>query len=212
MKCPCCGTDIPNPGKFCGSCGTRLAPDMCPNGHVLKEGEKDCPQCATQKVQKVKTIAPSDKGKTLFEINTIAPVVLGKQEEIKEFPFDQQADRQEVRKTKVVRTESSVSGPMLSGWLVSFERKSEGEDFRIFNCDNIIGAAPVCNVRIDHDSVSSKHAVISYRDGNFYIRDLGSTNGTYLNGIRLDREMLINDGDTITFGLFNSIFCRFKRK
>lgn len=205
MRCPNCGAAVPARGKFCGSCGTRLIQKMCPNGHIMKEGEEVCLQCATQKVR---TVAPSDKGKTLFEINTSTQTISDGQGEMNEPSFE----KGDVRKTKVVGREPSLAAPMLSGWLVSFDRRPEGEDFRIFNCENIIGAAPVCNVRIDHDSVSSRHAVISCRDGNFYIRDLGSTNGTYLNGIRLEGEMLISDGDSITFGVFNSVFCRLKRK
>lgn len=209
MKCPNCGIEIPNPGKFCGSCGARLTQKMCPNGHIMNENEEVCSQCATQRQQKVKTVAPENKGKTLFEINTIAPT--STPEPMKEFDFDKQRSS-DVRKTKAVKTDTMSPNVTLSGWLVSFDRRGEGEDFKIFSTENIIGASPASNVHIDYDTVSSKHAAITYRDGNFYLRDLGSTNGTLLNGIRINQEMLINDGDTITFGTFNTIFVRIKRK
>ncbi len=213
MKCPGCGIEIQNPGKFCGSCGAKLTQKLCPNGHVMNETDEVCPHCATQRQQKVKTVAPENKGKTLFEINTIAPVSQQK-DEIREFKIDKGPSQttSEVRKTKVVKTESPVATNVLSGWLVSFDRKTEGEDFRIFSSENIIGASPACNIVIDHDTISSRHAAISYREGNFHLRDLGSTNGTFLNGVRLDREIMLSDGDNITFGTFNTLFVRIKRK
>lgn len=49
-------------------------------------------------------------------------------------------------------------------------------------------------------SVSKKHAAIKLDTGNRYeIRDFGSTNGTYVNGEKIQR-MFLKDGDTITFG------------
>ncbi len=212
MRCPGCGIEIPNPGKFCGSCGAKLSQKFCPNGHVMNENDESCPHCATQRQPKVKTVAPENKGKTLLEINTVAPVS-NQKNEIDKFPFeDSSKSTSDVRKTKVVKRDSVVSGVVLAGWLVSYDRKVEGEDFRIFSTENIIGASPSCSVVIDHDTISSRHAAITYRDGNFYIRDLGSTNGTLLNGIRLDREMMLSDGDNITFGTLNTIFVMIKRK
>jgi len=211
MKCPNCGIENSDNAKFCGGCGFKLVQRMCPNGHIMKEGEETCSQCATQRAPKVKTVAPENKGKTLFEVNTL----IGSNEKdvpVREFQPSPQSSVSDVRKTKVVKTETSSVGPVLSGWLVSFDRRSEGEDFRILSGENIIGAAPACNVRIDCETISSKHAVISYRDGNFYIRDLGSTNGTLVNGMRLDREILLKDGDNITLGTFNTIFVRFNKK
>lgn len=201
MRCPNCGIEIENPRNFCHACGARLAPKMCPNGHIMSESDSVCPQCATTKQPKVRTIAPEDKGKTLFEINTsITPAK--NDNAVKEF---------DVRKTKVVKTEVPEE-KVLMGWLVSYERRPEGEDFRLYSCENTIGASPACNIVIDDDTVSSRHAIITFKEGRFYIRDLNSTNGTFLNGIRLDKEALLSDGDYITFGTFKAIFIQVKRK
>lgn len=47
---------------------------------------------------------------------------------------------------------------------------------------------------------SAEHALISARDGHWWLEDLGSTNGTFLNGARLDAPAIIAPGDLIHVG------------
>jgi len=51
------------------------------------------------------------------------------------------------------------------------------------------------------DTISAKHAQIEYRDNSFYLTDLGSMNGTYLNEgkDRITDEIRLKNGDVITF-------------
>lgn len=49
------------------------------------------------------------------------------------------------------------------------------------------------------ESVSKEHAEIVERAGKIFVRDLGSTNGTYINGERVETEWPINEGDIIQF-------------
>jgi EAL domain-containing protein (putative c-di-GMP-specific phosphodiesterase class I) len=49
------------------------------------------------------------------------------------------------------------------------------------------------------ESVSKEHAEITERDGQLFVRDLGSTNGTYINGERVQTETAIQEGDIIQF-------------
>lgn len=62
-----------------------------------------------------------------------------------------------------------------------------------------IGRSKSNTVVIPDPYVSRHHAWISRRDGSFYLEDLGSSNGTLLNGIHIDREPLRN-GDELSFG------------
>ncbi|MFH0797177.1 MAG: FHA domain-containing protein [Candidatus Omnitrophota bacterium] len=62
-----------------------------------------------------------------------------------------------------------------------------------------IGRIPECSLSISDSTVSKIHAQILRRDGDFFVEDLQSTNGTFLNGQRVDKS-LICDGDILEFG------------
>src|SRR5947209_20360693 len=62
----------------------------------------------------------------------------------------------------------------------------------------LVGRTDACDLRLDHKSVSKLHCVIAKTDGVLLIRDLGSTNGTRVNGQRVRRAILLpNDHLTI---------------
>jgi pSer/pThr/pTyr-binding forkhead associated (FHA) protein len=63
-----------------------------------------------------------------------------------------------------------------------------------------IGRSPQTDIPIDDRFASGRHARIYERDGFSYIEDMGSTNGTYLNGKRLDTPELLRARDRIRIG------------
>jgi len=56
----------------------------------------------------------------------------------------------------------------------------------------------LCDLAVDHNSVSKLHCILVKTDGLIYMRDLGSTNGTRVNGQRVLRGALL-PGDQISF-------------
>jgi len=63
----------------------------------------------------------------------------------------------------------------------------------------VIGRLPDCAVTLSDPQTSRHHAEIRYNDQRFSIVDLGSTNGTLVNGVQV-REQALRDGDTILVG------------
>ncbi len=55
----------------------------------------------------------------------------------------------------------------------------------------IVGRKEECDLRLDHKSVSKMHCVLVKTDGLLLLRDLGSTNGTRVNGQRVRRAALL---------------------
>jgi hypothetical protein len=65
-----------------------------------------------------------------------------------------------------------------------------------------IGREPSCELAIPDATVSRRHATLTLRAGALSVRDEGSTNGTYVNGVRLDRgtEHPVKPGDHLQLG------------
>ncbi|MFJ3926760.1 FHA domain-containing protein [Streptomyces sp. NPDC090022] len=66
-----------------------------------------------------------------------------------------------------------------------------------------IGRDPGNGLRLTHETVSRMHAELSLRDGLWVLRDLGSTNGTTVNGRRVTGATVVRDGDQVGFGRVN---------
>ena len=65
---------------------------------------------------------------------------------------------------------------------------------------NVLGRAPGCAVWIDAPGVSRNHARILVAEGTATLEDLGSKNGTYLRGRRIEAPATLADGDPISLG------------
>lgn len=68
-----------------------------------------------------------------------------------------------------------------------------------------VGRDPKCQLAIDSQTVSRKHARISKKWGSFVVADLDSKNGTFVNGEAV-QEKIIQDGDEIVFGTIKTLF------
>ena len=55
-------------------------------------------------------------------------------------------------------------------------------------------------VSIDDEFLSAEHALLSWRESTWWIKDLGSKNGTFVSGVRVSRPVPVSLGDTIEVG------------
>lgn len=68
-----------------------------------------------------------------------------------------------------------------------------------------LGRDPKSDIHIDHPSASFHHAELKKTADNYEIKDLNSTNGTYVNGIEVKKKLTVKIGDEISLGLHSFI-------
>jgi len=83
--------------------------------------------------------------------------------------------------------------------LVLIKKNGPNKIFPLSSDVTVIGRRRDCTLRIPVVTVSKKHCRLYYEDGQMRIRDLGSKNGTLLNGKRVE-ETVIEPGDNIKIG------------
>ncbi|TVR45300.1 MAG: FHA domain-containing protein [Planctomycetota bacterium] len=64
----------------------------------------------------------------------------------------------------------------------------------------VIGRASECDITLGHGTLSRQHLAIYEEDGQWYVEDLGSSNGTRLNGAKISAAEALGDGDRIGAG------------
>lgn len=74
--------------------------------------------------------------------------------------------------------------------------------------NNSIGRSEHNDIVVTGSFVSHEHACITYHKSQYYLSDLGSTNGTYLNDEKILAEVPLKDGDVIQIG---SVTLKFER-
>lgn len=65
---------------------------------------------------------------------------------------------------------------------------------------NSIGRNVNNTIFVEDDFVSANHAMLTFRGRSWFVEDQGSTNGTYVNGHRIDRPVALSFGDEVTVG------------
>jgi FHA domain-containing protein len=83
----------------------------------------------------------------------------------------------------------------------------DGRVYPVTSRTVVIGRSRECDVRLADTNVSRRHAELRQEGATYWLIDLGSTNGTELNGRRVEREKL-SDGDAITIGSTELTFTR----
>jgi predicted component of type VI protein secretion system len=85
--------------------------------------------------------------------------------------------------------------------LVVLSGRAKGRTFQISpDRDNIIGRAADCGIWIMDSHLSRRHCVISPGTTGYTIRDLGSSNGIFLNDVKVVKEAVLSDSDRLRLG------------
>lgn len=82
----------------------------------------------------------------------------------------------------------------------------KGREYALAGELTLIGRDPELGVSIDDPSVSRRHAAIVRKREGFWLRDLGSTNGTHFGGVLHGNERQLHDGDHFQLGDCELIF------
>ncbi len=91
------------------------------------------------------------------------------------------------------------TGTSSAGRLVVLVNGQPLGEYRLQGERIMIGRHPDCEIRLDDLGVSGKHAMITLVGGDALLEDLGSTNGTFVNGATISKYAL-KDGDVVTLG------------
>ncbi|MFW6096895.1 MAG: FHA domain-containing protein [Chloroflexota bacterium] len=94
-----------------------------------------------------------------------------------------------------------------SGMIVVIKGPSTGLEVRLTEQETVIGRDERADLVFNSSAVSRRHARIILRNGQYAIQDLGSSNGTFVNGQRIEQSTVLKDGDEI--GLGQAIVMRF---
>lgn len=109
--------------------------------------------------------------------------------------------------TKLNDEERGIIAKLSSKDAMLIVHRGPGKGSRfLLNDSATIGRSPESEIFLDDVTVSRKHAVVSYSDsGAFSMKDLGSLNGTYVNGQPVG-EISLSSGDEIQIGKFHMLF------
>ncbi len=84
--------------------------------------------------------------------------------------------------------------------LVVIHGNNLGEKYILNRLETIIGRKEDADIQVEEENVSRQHAKIMLHDSNVTIKDLKSTNGTFINTKRLKDEVVLKEGDLILIG------------
>lgn len=82
----------------------------------------------------------------------------------------------------------------------AFWLKYRGTRFPLRRGETVIGRSPYCSIVLSNTRASRQHCAITWDETGLTLSDLGSSNGTYLNGARLQKNVQLHPGDVLNVG------------
>jgi len=83
--------------------------------------------------------------------------------------------------------------------------KIDDRKVEVTRSETMFGRGPECDLALTDRSVSRQHATVVLREGGPVIRDLGSRNGTWVNGLRVGTDRRLRQGDRIRLGCYSIV-------
>lgn len=100
-----------------------------------------------------------------------------------------------------LKTQIKLLSPELSTQLrLSYHEFPDQEAFIVQQTDVLLGRDPNCKIHIPDETISAQHARLYLIDQNWWVQDLNSTNGTFLNDERIDQPCILTDNDVVQVG------------
>ena len=113
------------------------------------------------------------------------------------------------KKTEVIEVDPDnlIKADTKKIWLTITDRLGAIKDVE-WNVEGslFVGRSNICNLYFDDDCLSKQHFVIEVTKMGCYLEDLQSTNGTFVNGVKIVNRRMLLDGDTITAGRETIVF------
>lgn len=94
----------------------------------------------------------------------------------------------------------------MAGWLEIRRGQSPVANVNLVGQRVVIGRSPDCDVVLNNTSVSRQHAELLFDNGGWFLRDLGSRNGTGVNGTRVSGDRPLQSGDVLRIDEFDLVF------
>jgi len=95
---------------------------------------------------------------------------------------------------------SSVGAARTKPCLTILTGSASGQQFKVSKGAAVIGRAPTVEVRLEDDGISRTHARLRAETTRAWIEDMGSRNGTFVNGVKITGATELRDGDKIQVG------------
>ena len=186
--CLHCGKQSRPTDKFCMHCGQRLSAETLPTSiKAMSNGASGGQSGGWLRTQPIKAVSlGAEASRTTDRSATPAPDG-GAAPPSRPTPVTGPFAR------LILQSGSGSQGPI--------------QEFALDGRNVTIGRAPACTVSLPDDQLASRlHAMLHYEVDHYAVTDLGSSNGTLVNGIKIRSATPLADGDRITVGQHVLVF------
>lgn len=204
-KCPFCLAETRPGDNFCLNCGNRLTPaSSSPVAQQAQSGIGDATLAAPDDWG---AFAPAPAvGATAYNQGQSPQAPMNGWGDATSMPTQAATQADQMEKT-VAGSIDTIDRP--AQFVLRSENGEELETYALDKPEMTIGRAPTSDILLSKDKLTSRrHATVRHENGNYYLRDEGSANNTFLNGQQIETmtPRLLKDGDHVGIGEHELIF------